>query len=119
MRLTIFTSIFCLLSSHTHNIAAYSIPQKAVFPLARALAIDVTRDGFTYGPSVGGGPFYPAGLLGLAKNAVDVAAEGIESAAELVLTTADQVAAAAGKVGIFTLSSYPDLGLISCYSITA
>lgn len=102
MRLKIFTRTLFLFSFHVHNSVAYSIPQKAVLPLARALAIDVTRNGFTYGPSVGGGPFYPAGLLGLAKNAVDVAAEGIESAAELALTTADQLAAAAGKVGLYS-----------------
>lgn len=103
MRLKTFTSVFFLLSTHIDNVAAYSIPQKAVLPLARSLAIDVTRAGFTYGPSVAGGPFYPSGLLGLAKNAVDVAAEGIESAAELVLTTADQLAAAAGKVSTYLL----------------
>lgn len=103
MHHTIFTSTLVLFLFHIHNAVAYSIPQKAVLPLARALAIDVTRNGFTYGPSVGGGPFYPAGLLGLAKNAVDVAAEGIESAAELALTTADQLAAAAGKVSSHSL----------------
>lgn len=86
---------------HIQATAGYSLPQHATSPLLRALAIDDTRDGFIYGASVGGGPFYPAGVLGLAKDAVDVAAEGLESAAELALTTADEVAAAAGskKVG--------------------
>lgn len=103
MRLIISTSTLLLLVFQIHNAVAYSIPQKAVLPLARASAIDVTRNGFTYGPSVGGGPFYPVGTLGLAKNSADVTAEGIESAAELALTTADQVAAAAGKVSPYSL----------------
>lgn len=101
-------TILVTLTAHVPHVVGYSIPQHAVLPLARALAIDVTRNGFTYGPSVGGGPFYPAGLLGLAKDAVDVAAEGIESAAELALTTADEVVAAAagnGKVSTIFLCS--------------
>lgn len=109
MRFTLSPNI-PLLAAHIHHVASYSLPQHAAFPLARALAIDVTRNGFTYGPSVGGGPFYPAGLLGLAKDAVDVAAEGIESAAELALTTADEVAAATagnGKVRTDSFSVLP------------
>ncbi|KAJ4417863.1 hypothetical protein N0V82_005920 [Gnomoniopsis sp. IMI 355080] len=112
MRFTLSSDIF-LLAAHIRNVASYSLPQRAALPLARALAIDVTRNGFTYGPSVGGGPFYPVGLLGLAKDAVDVAAEGIESAAELALTTADELAAAsAGNAKYNSLASVDDYTLL-------
>lgn len=97
MNSKLIANVLLLLATHTHNALGYSLPQHAALPLLRALAIDVTRDGFTYGPSIAGGPYYPSGLLGLAKDAVDVAAEGLDSAAELALTTEDEVIASAGN----------------------
>ncbi|KAJ4388073.1 hypothetical protein N0V93_008678 [Gnomoniopsis smithogilvyi] len=93
------SNILLLLVVQIHSVLGYSIPQHAVLPLARALAIDVIRNGFTYGSPVGGGPYYPAGLVGLAKVAVDVTAEEMESAAELALTTTDEVTATAPGIG--------------------
>lgn len=49
----------------------YTLPQNDPSPAARAAAIDVTRANFLYGPPLGGGSYYPTGLLGVAATGVD------------------------------------------------
>lgn len=51
----------------------YAITQKSSNPLTRAAGIDLKRLGFLYGPPVAGGPYYPNGPLGLARDALDQA----------------------------------------------
>lgn len=75
--------------------ALYTLPQNAKDALARAAAIEATKLGFTYGPAVAGGPYYPAGVLGVAKAAADSASLQLEVAPELLLAGNDSVAAAA------------------------
>lgn len=89
------TTTVLLLACGAEIAWAFSLPQNGASSLLRAAGIKVTRAGFTYGPAVAGGPLYPAGVLGLAKNAVDVAAAGIETAAQAGLTVQDQANAAA------------------------
>lgn len=107
MQHTLSANLVVLVLAVSQNTMGYSLPQQATLPLARALAISITRDGFTYGSSVGGGPFYPTGLLGVAKDAVDVTAEGLDSVAELTLTTADEVTAAVSTAKVCSRKLFP------------
>lgn len=93
-------ALLALFITQIERIASYTLPQHASDPLVRALAIDATRAGFSYGAAVAGGPYYPTGLLGDAKVAEDVAAEQTEGLPEMTLITEDGVVATAtsGKV---------------------
>jgi hypothetical protein len=50
---------------------SYSIPQKSLSSIVRAANIAIVRGAFLYGPPLAGGPAYPSGLLGLAKDVQD------------------------------------------------
>lgn len=96
-------TLFALFNLHVATALSYTLPQHASLPLVRALAVDATRAGFNYGAAVAGGPYYPTGLLGDAKVAVDVATEQTEALPEIALTAEDGTVAAAtsGKVCIW------------------
>ncbi|KAJ4289623.1 hypothetical protein N0V90_010952 [Kalmusia sp. IMI 367209] len=78
-----------LCSTQLVQALGYTIPQKAIDPALRALAINTTRAGFLYGPAVAGGPFYPTGPLGNAKVAADVGNEQLEAGPQQVLVFED------------------------------
>lgn len=58
----------------------YTIPQQAsvTASIARSASILTVRTNFLYGSPVGGGPYYPSGLLGVAKDAADAASIQID-----------------------------------------
>lgn len=94
------SALLTLFTSYIRGSAGYTLPQNAPFPLLRSSAINVTRAGFLYGDAVAGGPFYPTGKLGLAKVAVDVAAEQSEALPEQVLIDTDAAAANASSAEV-------------------
>jgi len=50
------------------SLSSYSIPRQTPFPLAlRRLGQTIVRSNFLYWPLVGGGPWFPTGVLGAAK----------------------------------------------------
>lgn len=76
---------------------SYTITQNSKTPLLRSANLDLVRSSFQYGNPVGGGPYYPSGLLGVSKAAKDVLDLSSELTPELTLTGLD-----AGK---FTLDA--------------
>lgn len=81
-------------------IQSYTITQNSKSSLLRSVNLGLVRTNFQYGPSVGGGPFYPSGLLGLAKAALDVVDFYSEFTPELALTgiDAEKATVDSGKV---------------------
>jgi len=67
----------------------YTTPQQSRTPLTRTLNLAIVRFNFLYGPPVGGGPYYPTGLLGLAKVAQDAASLVLELTPRLAAATLD------------------------------
>jgi hypothetical protein len=74
---------------------SYTIPQSSTNPLTRELTIDTVRTNFLYGPPLAGGPYYPSGILGIAKNALDVVNIQTDLTPELALAALDDVSAVA------------------------
>lgn len=72
----------------------YSIPQDSPSPL-RAAGVSTKQKDFTYGPGIGGGPFSPAGPLGIAAIKRDTAIYQKEGGNQLQLTQAENASAAA------------------------
>lgn len=72
----------------------YSIPQDSPSPL-RAAGVSTKQKDFTYGPGIGGGPFSPAGPLGIAAIKRDAAIYQKEGGNQLQLTQAENASAAA------------------------
>lgn len=72
----------------------YSIPQDSSSPL-RAAGVSTKQKDFTYGPGIGGGPFSPAGPLGIAAIKRDSAIYQKEGGNQLQLTQAENASAAA------------------------
>jgi len=83
----------------------YTIPQQAsvAASLARSASILTVRTNFLYGPPVGGGPYYPSGLLGAAKDAADAASIQVDVNSQIVNAAADlaQAVLDTPKVGTF------------------
>lgn len=79
-------------------VGEYTLPKDSHDPLERAAALAVTRAGFTYGPAVAGGPYYPSGVLGTVKAAADLAALQADLTPEDILTAEDSAQAIAGNV---------------------
>lgn len=50
----------------------YTVPQNTLDKILRSTGITLKRTGFLYGPPVAGGPYYPTGLLGIARIATDL-----------------------------------------------
>jgi hypothetical protein len=100
------------------TIVKYSLPQDSSDPSARAASLDATRAGYEYGPPVAGGPYYPAGALGAAKGAADLASLQADLAPQEALVGIDVVAAnasaAAGKVRQW----WPRLGILGAVLLT-
>jgi hypothetical protein len=69
--------------------APYTIPQKSTSPIIRAANLGIVRTAFLYGPPLAGGPFYPTGLLGIAKTALDFANIQTDLTPELALAGLD------------------------------
>lgn len=93
------------------TVGEYTLPKDSLDPLGRAAALAVTRAGFTYGPPVAGGPYYPSGVLGSAKAAADLATLQADLTAEEILTAEDSASATAGSLagkynGLETLEDY-------------
>ncbi|ETS82938.1 hypothetical protein PFICI_04814 [Pestalotiopsis fici W106-1] len=87
----------------------YTLPSKATDSFARSLAITLKQSGYTYGPPVAGGPYFPTGVLGLVR----VAADGVAISADLApvtaaagLDSAESLASAAEYNGLQTLHDY-------------
>lgn len=79
-------------------VGEYTLPKDSHDPVGRAAALGVTRAGFTYGPAVAGGPYYPSGVLGTAKAAADLASLQADLTAEDILTAEDSALALAGSL---------------------
>lgn len=80
------------------TVGEYTLPKDSLDPLGRAAALAVTRAGFTYGPPVAGGPYYPSGVLGSARAAADLATLQADLTAEEILTAEDSASATAGSL---------------------
>lgn len=89
-------------ASNSSAIFKYTLPQHSADPAARAAALNVTRAGYTYGPPVAGGPYYPAGSLGTPRGEADLASLEADLEAEQALVEKDAekatIAELAGKV---------------------
>jgi hypothetical protein len=81
----------------------YAITQNSNNTAVRSLNLGLVRSNFLYGNPVGGGGFYPSGLLGVAKSSVDLVNFFSEFTPELALTTSDLTKATAdsGQVSIY------------------
>ncbi|KAF2213238.1 hypothetical protein CERZMDRAFT_111571 [Cercospora zeae-maydis SCOH1-5] len=101
-QILIASSLACLSSSdHLENRRSVASPlyqserHQSIAKLS--LSVAERRSTFTYGPGVGGGPFSPAGTLGDAMVDRDSAIYEQEGAAQLKITTADNISAVADK----------------------
>ena len=83
---------------------AYTIPQNSDDKAARAAAIKVTQAGFLYGPPVAGGPYFPSGVLGIARAAADQAEIQLDLVPELALAALDDTKATADILQVLTNS---------------
>ena len=94
---------------HRQLLSPYSLPSNDSFSLTRSLDIVTKQLGYLYGPPVAGGPYFPTGVLGLAKVAADGAAITLDEAPELVasaLDTTDSTTSAALSNVLETLDDY-------------
>lgn len=98
------------------TVAKYSLPQDSSDPAARAAGLDATRAGYEYGPPVAGGPYYPAGALGAAKGAADLASLQADLTPQEALVGKDAAAATAAQAAGKVCDYCPDLlwGPIFC-----
>ncbi|KAJ0108602.1 manganese lipoxygenase [Diaporthe amygdali] len=95
------------------TIVKYTLPQDSSDPAVRATELDTTRAGWSYGPPVAGGPYYPSGELGVAAGAADLASLQADLAAEQALVTEDAAAAAAGEAA----GKYNNLTTVKDYEL--
>lgn len=86
----------------------YSIPQDSPSPL-RAAGVSTKQKDFTYGPGIGGGPFSPAGPLGIAAIKRDSAIYQKEGGNQLQLTQAENASAAAAVDQVSSSSLFQQL----------
>lgn len=75
---------------------SYSITQNSPDPLIRAAGITTKALTFLYGPAVAGGPYYPSGVLGIAKIVSDIAQIEVDITPEAAGAALDLTAATAG-----------------------
>ncbi|OAP60015.1 hypothetical protein AYL99_05017 [Fonsecaea erecta] len=68
---------------------AYSLPQHDLLDLTRAVDITTKQLGYLYGPPVAGGPFFPTGVLGVARAAADQVEIQLDEAPILLAAAAD------------------------------
>ena len=73
----------------------YAITQNSKSPALRATELAVKKATFNYGSPVAGGPYFPAGILGTARAALDQAFIQEDLVPELALAVADAASAAA------------------------
>ncbi len=85
----LLTSNATLSNTQERDLNPYSLPQNAQNAQIRAAAITATQAGFSYGPPVAGGPFFPAGDIGKAKIAADMALETQEAVPVVTMITGD------------------------------
>lgn len=100
MRTTSLPGSAIVLGSLFGESRAYALPQDAANSTLRASKINATRAAFLYGEAVAGGPFYPSGDSGLAKVAVDIAAEKSEAMPQQSLVDSDVAHAAASAADV-------------------
>ena len=74
---------------------SYTLPQNSKHKLLRAAGVTTKRTTFLYGPPVAGGPYFPAGLLGLERVALDQAYIQLDLAPELAAAVLDDTKATA------------------------
>jgi hypothetical protein len=68
---------------------SYTIPQHSTSSIIRAANLALVRGAFLYGSPLAGGPAYPSGLLGIAKDVQDVANIQIDLTPELANAAVD------------------------------
>ncbi|KAH8660201.1 lipoxygenase [Xylariales sp. PMI_506] len=89
-------------------LAPYLLPQDDA-NATRAAGVLLKQATFLYGPPVAGGPYFPAGPLGLARAAADQVEEELEQGINFVAATVDAaevIADAAQYNGLKTLDDY-------------
>ncbi len=87
----------------------YSLPQNDSGALIRSLGITTKQLGYLYGPPVAGGPYFPTGILGLAKVAADQIEIQLDEApivASLAIDTTGSTLSAFQYNGLKTLEDY-------------
>ena len=87
----------------------FSLPQNDSGALTRSLDIITKQLGYLYGPPVAGGPFFPTGVLGLAKVAADQVEIQLDEApviAGVAIDTADSTLSVVQYNGLKTLDDY-------------
>lgn len=90
-------------------LSPYSLPQNNSGSLTRSLDITTKQAGYLYGPPVAGGPYFPTGVLGLAKVAADQAEIQLDEApilAAIAVDTAGSTLSAPQYNGLRTLDDY-------------
>ncbi len=85
----LLTSNASLSNTQEPDLNPYSLPQNAHNAQIRAAAIAATQAGFSYGPPVAGGSFFPAGDIGKARVAADMALEVQEAVPVITMSTSD------------------------------
>lgn len=95
---------------------AYTIPQSDTLDLLRGPAIAIKRTTFTYGPPVAGGPYYPSGIGGIARSAIDTLSINNDALPELAGTALDITKLAAQIDNVSSLSSCDDV-VADCQSV--
>ncbi|KAK5269707.1 hypothetical protein LTR99_007142 [Exophiala xenobiotica] len=96
-------------TSNNQALGAYTLPQNDTRSLTRSLDITTKRLGYLYGPPVAGGPYFPTGVLGLAKVAADQVEIQLDEAPILAATAvvaADSTLSALQYKGLKTLDDY-------------
>ncbi|EOO04024.1 putative manganese lipoxygenase protein [Phaeoacremonium minimum UCRPA7] len=91
---------------------SYSIATESSDPIIRAANLDIIRDAFLYGDAVGGGPYYPSGILGIAKDVLDITNIQLDLTPQILLAINDSKQAildAAKYNGLQTLDDYVTL----------
>lgn len=96
---------------HRSLLSPYSLPQNGSGSLTRSLDIVTKQAGYLYGPPVAGGPYFPTGVLGLAKVAADQAEIQLDEAPILAATALD----AAGST--LSASQYQGLQTLDDYTL--
>lgn len=87
----------------------YSLPQNGSNALLRSTDILTKQAGYLYGPPVAGGPYFPSGVLGVAKAAADQVEIQLDEAPILAATAvdaADSTLFALQYNGLKTLDDY-------------
>ncbi len=94
---------------HDRALDPYTLPQNDSSSLTRSLDITTKQLGYLYGPPVAGGPYFPTGVLGLAKVAADQVEIQLDEAPVLAATAvdaADSTLSVLQYKGLKTLDDY-------------